>query len=185
MPRTRRTLVDPDFGEIELPQDSTPEEMERQKNEASELTQAMLRSRFWPPGSVERCARCGERAFAGKDDIVFKVDVPGVEMVFFDVRGGECSACGLQRLEWVDETRVARLAGPAIVSDHEVKVSNFGANAVGTYWPRDLVRNLRLSPDCRAYVRVLDEDTAVVRILRPEGIRVHRRKTRGIRPVKR
>lgn len=154
-----RKHVDPELGDIEVPDPPTPEEFEARRAEARRAAQ---RQRLWPHGSVSKCPRCDERALEGRDDLTQRVTRPGQIIVFRHLRGAKCRACEAQFLEPGEALNVEAEAGPDLVGDYEVKVSRIGSGTLGTYWPKDLVRVLGLKPKKRAFVKVLDADTALV-----------------------
>lgn len=154
-----RRYVDPDLGEIQAPKPPEPEAFEARKAAAEA---GARRARLWPAGSVSKCPKCGKRALEGRDDLVERVARPGHVIVFRHMRGARCRACAAQWLEPGEHLNIEAEAGAEIVGDYEVKISRVGSGTLGTYWPKDLVRVLGLKPKKRAYVKVLDADTALI-----------------------
>lgn len=163
----KKTVLDPDFGSIELPEPlPTREAFERAAREIAERARGF---RAWPPGSVHLCPACGKRSFVGSDDLSFEVVKPGTVLVFRHLHGARCGACSTQALEAEDLVAVEAEAGVGLMGDYEAKVSNIGTGTLGTYWPKDVVRVLRLSPDKKVFIQVLDTDTALLRFRRAKG----------------
>lgn len=160
---TSRRVEDPEFGAIEVPQPPARQEFERVARAMEDASRGV---RFWPAGSVSECPRCGEARFVGRDDLSHEVPRPGGVIVFLHLRGARCEACEAQSLEPDDLVRLEAEAGVAIVADYEAKVSSIGSGTVGTYWPKDVVRLLGLTPGKRAFIMVLDRDTALVKFRR-------------------
>lgn len=160
-----RRIRDPDFGSIELPEPPTREEFEKN---AGLLRERGPRGRLWPSGSVGPCPNCGRRGFVGRDNLEMSLPKPGGAVIFRGLRGARCDGCGAQVLEADDLIRVEAEAVTAIASDYEAKVSRIGSGTLGTYWPRDVVRSMGLTPATKAFIQVLDRRTALVRFDRPK-----------------
>lgn len=171
-----RKVKDPDFGDIEFGAPPSREEYERVGRQAME---AVAARRLWPEGSVSKCPQCGRKAFVGRDDLTHRVSRPGGVLVFRRLRGAKCQACGVQTLEPADLVAVEEEAGVGITADYEAKVSRIGSGSLGTYWPKDVVRTMRLSPHQKAYIQVLDRDTAIVRFAEADDENKRKKKRRS------
>ncbi|HLF06728.1 MAG TPA: hypothetical protein VI893_06125 [Thermoplasmata archaeon] len=164
----KRVFVDPDFGEIELPAPPSRREFDEAGRQA---IAAMVSRRHWPKGSLEKCSECGRMTFEGREDLEYRITRPGAVLVFRHLRGAKCATCGAQAIEPEDLIEVESEAGVGIVGDYKAKVCNIGTGTLGTYWPQDVVRNLRLSPEKLAFIQVVDEDTVLITFRRgAEGI---------------
>lgn len=158
----KKRIKDPDFGDVELDVElPSRQEFERV---AREVSKAAASFRAWPRGSIVDCPNCAKRAFVGRDDLSREVVRAEGVVVFRHLRGGRCEACGAQALEGEDLVAVEQEAGVELVADYEAKVSHIGSGTVGTYWPKDVVRVMRLGPDRRLFIKVIDPDTAIVKV---------------------
>lgn len=169
----KRTIVDPDLGTIDVPEPPKKADAERLVREQRE---AFEKIRLWPPGSVSACPSCERRSFVGRDDLSAEIARPGGVVVYRHLRGAKCSNCDGQSLEPGEQMQIEREAGVGQVADYEAKVSNIGSGTVGTYWPKDVVRVMNLSPETRAYIQVIDRETALIRFVRGKGAKVRKRK---------
>lgn len=163
----KRVIDDPDFGPHEVPPPPDREEFEKV---AQGALAAMRTRRIWPAGSVSRCPNCGKNALVGRDDLTCRFARPGGVVVFHRLRGARCESCKEQSLEPGDLIAVERDAGVEVAGDFEIKVTTIGSGTLGTYWTKDLVRNLRLTAGKKAYVQLLDRDTALLRFSRDPGV---------------
>ena len=155
-----RKRMDPEFGEIVAPQPPHKADFER---DARNLLEVLSCVRHWPRGSVSRCPSCSRESFVGRDDLEVTIGKTGGVIIFRHLQGARCDACGSQVLEPGDLVRVESEAAAGVVSDYEAKVSRIGSGTLGTYWPKDVVRNLDLAPDKKAFIQVLDHETALIR----------------------
>ena len=149
-------------------EDFSPPSREEFEKARQETLATLLERRHWPKGSVSRCPKCGERAFAGSDDLEYRVVRPGGILVFCHLRGARCGACTAVTLEPGDMIRVEGESAARIPSDYEAKVSKIGSGSLGTYWPKDVVRNMGLDSDKRVFIQVLSGDTALLRFAERE-----------------
>lgn len=156
----KRTVEDSEFGRIEVPPPPSRDEFEKVARKA---LAALEKRRVWPAGSVSRCPQCGKRAFVGRDDLSCEIARPGGIVIFKNLRGAKCEACKAQSLEPADLVRVEQDMGVGTLSDYEARVSSIGSGTLGTYWPKDVVRNLALEPGKKVYIQILDRETALVK----------------------
>jgi hypothetical protein len=159
----RRVVPSPGHGAIEVPPDWTPEETARRKAEGERVIEALKRRRLYPPGTISTCLRCRRRTVNGKDDMVYRLVRPGAVLVFANIRGGECMECGFQAPENADQFVIDEVAGDWEPPEFEARLSEYGKGALGTYWPKDVVRNMGVRAGMRALVQILDRRTLIVR----------------------
>lgn len=164
MTRTRK-FQDPDFGLIEVPEERFPTREEVEARRKS-LRAIQREHRLWEEGRVYRCPNCERRSLVGRNDLVEEIAKPGQIASFRHLRGAKCTACNAQFVEPSEIVAIEEEVGVGLVPDFEAKVSNIGSGTLGTYWPRDVVRNMGLTPDKKAYIKVLDRDTALVKFAR-------------------
>lgn len=124
----------------------------------------------WPTGSVKPCNECGEMTFEGRDDLDHEIVFNGIPHIFHDLRGGRCRACGAQALEGYEMMRIEKRLGMDPTrfpphTDYEAKVAKFGSDSLGTYWPKDIRRIMRIRAGQRVYICVVDKDAVLVRFL--------------------
>lgn len=170
-----REIVDPDFGPIQLPQPPKRADAERLVKEQKE---AFAKRRLWPEESVSVCPSCDRHTFVGRSDLSHEVARPGGVVVYRHLYGARCAHCNAQVLEPAELVRIEEETGIGQVADYEAKVSNIGSGTVGTYWPKDVVRVMNLSPDTRAYIQVLDRETALIRFVQGKGRKTSKRARR-------
>lgn len=157
----KRTIHDPDFGSIEIEdQKPTPKHV----REASEAALQKIRSRrAWKPGRAYRCPDCGQPTFLAADDVSMEFAHKGKVYVFAHLHGARCSACGAQTVEAYEQIRMDEEIGVGHRADYEAKVSRIGSGSLGTYWPRDVERLLRLNPDKKAFIEIVGPHAVLVR----------------------
>ena len=171
----KKTIKDPDFGPVELP-DVIPSREEFEKA-AREIAAAAKEFRAWPRGSTSQCPACSRNSFVGRDDLTFESAKPGSVVVFRHLKGARCEACSAQALEAEDLVAIENETGVGLIGDYEAKVSSIGTGTLGTYWPKDVVRVLRLNPDKRIMIQILDQETALLHFKRGRITRTDRKRS--------
>ncbi len=166
-------IVDPQLGKIQPPKTPKRKDAERL---IAEQARAFAKQRLWKEGSVAKCPSCGRDSFVGRSDLSHEIGRPGGVVVFRRLKGAKCANCQAQSLEPSEQIQIEREAGIGQVADYEAKVSNIGSGTVGTYWPKDVVRVMDLGPDTKAFIQILDRDTALIKFTKGR----HVRRTTGV-----
>lgn len=152
---------EPDWIEEELPAPSAQEWAEARARVEQDLAEP--KRRLWPDGSVAECPKCRSKELAGRSDITLELPSKGHVVIFRHLQGARCRRCAYTALEPGDQDAVEHEVGVSFHSDYEAKVSRIGSGTLGTYWPKDVSRNLGLQPHDIAHIHVIASDTAVVR----------------------
>lgn len=167
MPPPPKTVRDPDVGPVEVPElpPLTRKELERSLEE----TRRVLRGRrHWKEGQTYKCPSCGRRALVGRGDLSHEERRGNTILVFRRLKGVRCGHCSAQFLEASEILDIEDEAGVGFQADYQAKVTRIGKGTLGTYWPKDVERLLRLRPDLRLYIEVLSPDAALIRLRPPE-----------------
>lgn len=154
-------IDDPDFGPIDLKPttDKAWEAASKQVEAAIEV------ARHWPAGKTHPCPRCRNDTLTGSDNIRYQtVDGQGHVHTFYNLRGASCSACGLEILEPADLVEVEKTVRVGFTPVFTGKVSRVGRGTLGTYWSRDVERNLGLHAGDRLDVELVGRDSMLVRV---------------------
>lgn len=154
-------IDDPDFGPIDVESTSA----EAWKEAEAKVTKAIHATRHWPPGTTHTCPRCREQKFHGSDDVSYQtVDERNHVHTFYNLRGAHCSNCGLNLIEPSDLIKVEKVVQVQFTPVFSGKVSNVGRGTLGTYWSRDVERNLGLHAGDRLDVELVGKDAMLVRV---------------------
>ncbi len=154
-------IDDPDFGPIDL----EPTSEEKWAEAEAKVTSAIDATRHWPAGVTHKCPRCRNTTLTGSDDISYRtIDRRGHVHSFYNLRGGHCSSCGLELIEPADLIKVEKTARVEFTPIFSGKVSNVGRGTLGTYWSRDVERNLGLHAGDRLDVELVGRNAMLVRV---------------------
>lgn len=154
-------IDDPDFGPIDLEPTSQAEWDEANRA----VTSALNEARHWPLGRTRDCPRCLKHTITGRDDLRYQaIDEAAHVHTFYNLPGGHCSACGLDMLEPAALLDVERTTYVGFRPVFSGKVSNIGRDTLGTYWSRDVERNLGLHAGDRLDVELVGRDSMLVRV---------------------
>lgn len=168
MPAPKKTFQDPDLGSIELP--DLPPFSQTGWERSVEDTRRILRGRrHWKTGQTYVCPSCGKRALVGRDDLSHEEPRGKAILVYRRLKGARCTHCDAQLLEASEVLDIEEEAGVGFHPDYQAKVTRIGKGTLGTYWPKDVERLLRLRPDLRVYIEILSPDAALIRLRPPES----------------
>ncbi len=154
-------IDDPDFGPINL----KPTTEKAWESASKEIEDALGARRHWPAGTTHACPRCRRELLVGSDTLRYQtVDGQGHVHTFYNLRGGHCSGCGLDILEPADLIEVEKTVRIGFTPIFSGKVSRVGRGTLGTYWSRDVERNLGLHAGDRLDVELIGRDSMLVRV---------------------
>lgn len=123
------------------------------------------RKRLWPEGTTKTCPICHKKALLGRSDLAREVDADGAVLVFANLHGAVCKACGTEFLEGYEQVAIEERAASAFRAPVTGSVTSLGGNKLGTYWPKDVAAALGLHAKDVLKITALSKDTAVVRVV--------------------
>lgn len=119
-------------------------------------------------GTISDCPNCGGQ-MATTNDLERLVATPGLVYVVARLPGARCMTCASTELDGSGVAILETAAPREIVADYETSVTHSSSATLGTYFKMDLARVLGLKGRERLYWRVVDRDSAIVRIRRAEA----------------
>jgi YgiT-type zinc finger domain-containing protein len=158
----RRTIKDPDVGEFEAPP-SPPKSAFRTID--ARLRAAARANPQFVPGRKYPCDSCGKTTFEGRTDVALEVVRRGVVYVFRNLHGAVCKSCGAKTVESYEMYNIDDQLHTGFRTSFRARVTNVGKGAVGTYWPKDVQRMLRLDDHRDLEIEVLSPELALVRVM--------------------
>ncbi len=127
------------------------------------------RPRAFPPGARRKCPSCGRTALVSRDDLVRETITDGLLVMHHNLHGGQCTQCGHEYLEGYEEVALEEAAGLGFMSDYRASVTRVAGSHLGTYWPKDVVRNMGLATHDELSVKVLGKDRMLIERMPPGG----------------
>jgi len=139
----------------------TPQE----ESDLRKRVQSAIAKRQWGPGRTYRCPSCQTKSLKGTDQLQLEVSRPGMLVVYPALRGAECAKC---HAKFVEPSEMALLdqgpLGPQWMPDFALKVSRIGRGTLGTYWTKEIERNLHLSKDTRLRAQLLNSRQVLITV---------------------
>lgn len=125
------------------------------------------RRRLWQDGKTTTCPVCDKPTLVGRSDLTREADSDGAVLVFANLHGAQCDACGAEFLEAYEQIAIEERAGTTFRSASRGSITLLGGKKLGTYWPKDIAETLRMHAKDRLRITPLAEDTVVIRIEHP------------------
>ena len=120
------------------------------------------RPRAFPANSIRKCPTCTRKTLESRSDLIREVVVGAMAFVHHNLHGARCKACKTEYLEAYEEIALEEAGPERSLSDYLAKVTSVSGKNLGTYWPKDVVRVMRLHSQDALRVQVLDSDTMII-----------------------
>ncbi|HLF16735.1 MAG TPA: hypothetical protein VI796_04810 [Candidatus Thermoplasmatota archaeon] len=120
------------------------------------------RKRAFPPETTRKCPVCSKKALEGRDDLMREIVVGSMAFVHHNLHGARCKNCKSEFLESYEEIALEETGPERMLSDYLAKVTSVSGKNLGTYWPKDVVRAMKLHSQDSLRVQVLGEDTMII-----------------------
>lgn len=121
------------------------------------------RPRAFSSGSLRKCVSCSKKAVEARDDLVREIISGALAFVHHNLKGGRCRSCGTEYLEAFEEIALEEMAAERTLPDYAAKVTSVSGKNLGTYWPKDVVRAMKLHNQDALRLQLLDDDTMIIR----------------------
>lgn len=142
----------------------TPQMIEKT---ATEMAKRRVGRKESPVKSVKdiECPSCGNNAMSYADDLTFEVVLAGERIVIPNLTGLKCAKCGeaafdANSTKIIEKYTVGRPAG-----GYECNVSTVGGGKMGLYFPRDILRVMKISKNDKAILTPLSSRKMIIELL--------------------
>lgn len=120
--------------------------------------------RYWQPGVKHQCPMCGHKTLQARDDLSCEVPRGTTLVIYRNLRGAVCSHCTARFVEVADTLAIEDDVQNSWRANFETKITTIGRDSLGTYWPRDVVRNTGMKKDLVVKVEIIDPKTLVLHL---------------------
>lgn len=120
------------------------------------------RKRAFPPGSIRKCPVCAKKALESRQDLIREQVVGSIVFVHHNLHGARCRNCKTEFLEAYEDIALEQGGPERQLSDYEAKVTSVSGKNLGTYWPKDVVRVMKLHSQDSLRVQKLDDDRMII-----------------------
>ena len=143
------------------PYDAMPEQETALRNDV----RAAIAKRQWAPGRTYRCPSCQAKALKGTNQLNLQAQRDGMLIVYPALRGAECGNC---HVKVVEPNEMALLEqgplGSQWMPQFDLKVSSIGRGSLGTYWTKEIERNLHLHKDTKLRAQLLNAKQVLITV---------------------
>lgn len=112
-----------------------------------------------------KCPSCGNNSMSYADDLTFDVTLTGERMIIPNLTGLKCSKCGevvfdAHSTNIIEDFTIDKPAG-----GYELNVSTVGGGKLGLYFPRDVLRVMKISKNDKAILTPLSKRKMIIELL--------------------
>ena len=111
-----------------------------------------------------KCPSCGSDTMSYADDLTFEVILAGERIVIPNLTGLKCSKCGEVAFDANSTKIIEKYTTDRPAGGYELKVSTVGGGKIGMYFPKDVLRVMRISKDDKAILTPLSSRKMIIEL---------------------
>ena len=142
----------------------TPEMMEKTAIEIAKRRAGKKESPMKGVKDIE-CPSCGNSTMSYAGDLTFDVTLTGERIVIPNLTGLKCSKCGEVAFDANSTKIIEKYTADKPVGGYEFKVSTVGGGKIGMYFPKDVLRVMKISRSDKAILTPLSNRKMVIELL--------------------
>ena len=111
------------------------------------------------------CPSCGNSAMSYADDLTFDVTLTGERILIPNLTGLKCSKCDEVAFDAHSTKIIENYTADKPTGGYELNVSTVGGGKLGMYFPRDVLRVMKISKNDKAILTPLSKRKMVIELL--------------------
>lgn len=111
-----------------------------------------------------RCPSCGNDSMSYADDLTFDVTLAGERIVIPNLTGLKCTKCGEEAFDARSTKIIEKYTTGRPVGGYECNVSIVGGGKIGLYFPRDILRVMKISKSDKAILTPLSSRKMIIEL---------------------
>ncbi|TRZ90592.1 MAG: YgiT-type zinc finger protein [Methanosarcinales archaeon] len=111
------------------------------------------------------CPSCGNSTISYADDLTFDVTLTGERIVIPNLTGLKCSKCDVVAFDARSTKIIENYTADKPAGGYELNVSTVGGGKLGMYFPRDVLRVMKISKNDKAILTPLSKRKMVIELL--------------------
>ncbi len=141
----------------------TPEMVEKT---AIEIAKRRADKKESPAKGVKdiKCPSCGNADMSYADDLTFEVVLAGERIVIPNLTGLKCSKCGEVAFDANSTKIIENYTAGKPAGGYECKVSTLGGGKIGVYFPKDVLRVMKISKYDKAILTPLSNRKMIIEL---------------------
>ncbi|VVB89436.1 Uncharacterised protein [uncultured archaeon] len=142
----------------------TPEMMDKTAIEIAKRSAGRKESPVKGVKEIE-CPSCGNSTMNYADDLTFEVVLAGERIVIPNLTGLKCSKCGEVAFDANSTKIIEKYTTGKPTGGYELKISTVGGGKIGMYFPKDVLRVMKISKSEKAILTPLSNRKMVIELL--------------------
>lgn len=152
---------------IEIPDNIpviTPEMMEKT---AIEIAKRRADKRESPIKNIKdiMCSSCSSDTMSYSEDLTFEVVLAGERIVIPNLTGLKCSKCGEVAFDTKSTKIIEKYTAGRASGGYELKISTVGGGKIGLYFPKDIIRVMKINKSEKAILTPLSKRKMIIELL--------------------
>ncbi|VVB88695.1 Uncharacterised protein [uncultured archaeon] len=112
-----------------------------------------------------KCPSCGNSTMSYANDLTFDVTLTGERIVIPNLTGLKCSKCSEEAFDANSTKIIEKYTIDKSVGGYELKVSTVGGGKIGMYFPKDVLRVMKISKSDKAILTPLSNRKMIIELL--------------------
>ncbi len=152
---------------IEIPENIptiTPEMMEKTAIEIAKRRAGRKESSVKGIKDI-KCSACGNNTMNYAEDLTFEVVLAGERIVIPNLTGLKCSKCGEVSFDANSTEIIEKYTAGRACGGYELKISTVGGGKIGMYFPKDILRVMKINKSEKAILTPLSRRKMIIELL--------------------
>jgi len=111
------------------------------------------------------CPSCGIASMVFLNDLVYDVTLAGERMVIPNLTGLKCMKCGEQAFDSKSTRIIEKYTANRPIGGYECNISTVGGGKIGIYFPKDILRVMKISKNEKAVLIPLSSHKMLVELV--------------------
>lgn len=112
------------------------------------------------------CPSCGNGTMSYADDLTFDVTLTGERIVIPNLTGLRCSKCDEVAFDARSTKIIEKYISDKPTGGYELNVSTVGGGKLGMYFPKDVLRVMKISKNDKAILTPLSKRKMIIELLK-------------------
>jgi YgiT-type zinc finger domain-containing protein len=112
-----------------------------------------------------KCPSCRTASMGFLNDLVFDVTLAGERMVIPNLTGLKCTKCGEQAFDSKSTKIIEKYTANRPIGGYECNISIVGGGKIGIYFPKDILRVMKISKNEKAVLTPLSSHKMLVELV--------------------
>lgn len=112
-----------------------------------------------------KCPSCGTASMSFLNDLVFDVTLAGERMVIPNLTGLKCTKCGEQAFDSKSTKIIEKYTSNRPIGGYECNISIVGGGKIGIYFPKDILRIMKINKNEKAVLTPLSSHKMIVELV--------------------